>query len=81
MMYQDVDEAKSFRAEAPVLADRLWALQEHLGITTTPRYRTKEVSHLGWVKFKAIAEIFFGSRVFYRHKGPAFRGLSHGRCG
>jgi hypothetical protein len=25
------------------------------------------------VEFKAIAEIFFGSRVLYWHKGPAFR--------
>jgi hypothetical protein len=25
------------------------------------------------VEFKAIAEIFFRSRVLYRHKGPAFR--------
>jgi hypothetical protein len=25
------------------------------------------------VEFKAITEIFFGSRVLYRHKGPAFR--------
>jgi hypothetical protein len=25
------------------------------------------------VEFKAIIEIFFGSRVFCRHKGPAFR--------
>jgi hypothetical protein len=27
----------------------------------------------GWVEFKAIAEIFFGSRVLCQHKGPAFR--------
>jgi hypothetical protein len=25
------------------------------------------------VEFKAIIEIFFGSRILYRHKGPAFR--------
>jgi hypothetical protein len=25
------------------------------------------------MEFKAIAEIFFGSRVLCRHKGPAFR--------
>ena len=25
------------------------------------------------MEFKAIAEIFFGSRILYRHKGPAFR--------
>jgi hypothetical protein len=25
------------------------------------------------VEFKAIIEIFFGSRVLCRHKGPAFR--------
>jgi hypothetical protein len=62
-MYRDADEVESFGAEAPVLADRLRALLEHLGITTTPRYRIKEVPHLGRVEFKAIAEIFFGSRV------------------
>jgi hypothetical protein len=27
------------------------------------------------VEFKAIAEIFFGSRILCRHKGPAFRTL------
>jgi hypothetical protein len=64
---------ESFGVEAPVLIGRLRALLEHLGITTAPRYRIKEVPCPGQVEFKAIAEIFFGSRVLYRHKGPAFR--------
>jgi hypothetical protein len=72
-MYQDADEVESFGAEASVLAGRLRALLEHLGITTAPRYRIKEVPRSGRVEFKAIAEIFFGSRVLCRHKGPAFR--------
>jgi hypothetical protein len=72
-MYRDADEVESFRAESPILAGRLRALLEHLGITTAPRYRIKEVLHLGRVEFKAVAEIFFGSRVLCRHKGPAFR--------
>jgi hypothetical protein len=72
-MYWDVDEVESFGVEAPVLAGRLWALLEHLGITTTPRYRINEVPRLGRVEFKAIVEIFFRSRVICRHKGPAFR--------
>jgi hypothetical protein len=33
----------------------------------------KEVPRTGQVEFKAIAEIFFGSRILYRHKGLAFR--------
>jgi hypothetical protein len=74
-LYRDVDEVESFRAESPILAGRLQALLEHLGITTAPRYRIKEVPHLGRVEFKAIAEIFFGSRILCRHKGPAFRTL------
>jgi hypothetical protein len=53
---------ESFGAEAPVLAGRLRALLEHLGITTAPRYRIKEVPCSGRVEFKAIAEIFFRSR-------------------
>jgi hypothetical protein len=57
------DEVESFGAEAPVLAGRLRALLEHLGITTAPRYRIKEVLCSGRVEFRAIAEIFFGSRV------------------
>jgi hypothetical protein len=61
-MYWDADEVESFGAEAPVLAGRLRALLEHLGITTALRYR-----------IKAVAEIFFGSRVPCRHKGPALR--------
>jgi hypothetical protein len=72
-MYRDADEVESFRAEAPVLAGRLWALLEHVGITTAPRYRIMEVSRSGRVEFKAIAEIFFGSRVLCRNKGQAFR--------
>jgi hypothetical protein len=72
-MYSDADEVESFGIEAPVLAGRLQALLEHLGITTAPRYRIKEVPHSGRVGFKAIAEILFGSRVLCRHKGPTFR--------
>jgi hypothetical protein len=72
-MYRDADEVVSFRAESPILVGRLQALLEHLGITTAPRYRIKEVPRSGRVEFKAVAEIFFGSRVLCRHKGPAFR--------
>jgi hypothetical protein len=72
-MYRDADEVESFGAEALVLAGRLRALLEHLGITTAPRYRIKKVPRSGRVEFKAIAEIFFRSRVLCRHKGPAFR--------
>jgi hypothetical protein len=72
-MYRDADEVESFEDEAPVLAGRLRALLEHLGITTALRYRIKEVPRPGWVEFKAVVEIFFGSRVLCRHKGPAFR--------
>jgi hypothetical protein len=72
-MYRDADEVESFGAESPILVGRLQALLEHLGITTAPRYRIKEVPRSGQVEFKAIAEIFFGSRILYRHKGPAFR--------
>jgi hypothetical protein len=72
-MYRDADEVESFGIEAPVLIGRLRALLEHLGINTAPRYRIKEVPRSGRVEFKAIAEIFFGSRVLCRHKGPAFR--------
>jgi hypothetical protein len=72
-MYRDADEVQSLRAEAPVLTGRLRALLEHLGITTAPRYRIKELPRSGRVEFKAIVEIFFRSRVLCRHKGPAFR--------
>jgi hypothetical protein len=72
-MYRDADEVESFGVEDPILTDRLRALLEHLGITTAPRYKIKEVLRLGRVEFKAIAEIFFGSKVLCRHKGPAFR--------
>jgi hypothetical protein len=72
-MYRDADEVESFAAESPILTGRLRALLEHLGITTASRYRIKEVPHSGRVEFKAIVEIFFRSRILYRHKGPAFR--------
>jgi hypothetical protein len=72
-MYRDADEEESFRVESPILTGRLRALLEHLGITTAPRYSIKEVPRLGRVEFKVIAEIFFGSRILCRHKGPAFR--------
>jgi hypothetical protein len=72
-MYRDVNEVESFRAESPILAGKLQALLEHLGITTAPRYSIKEVPCSGQVEFKAIVEIFFGSRVLCQHKGLAFR--------
>jgi hypothetical protein len=72
-LFQDADEVESFEAESPILAGKLRALLEHLGITTAPRYRIKEVPHSGQVEFKAIAEIFFGSKILCRHKEPAFR--------
>jgi DNA-binding transcriptional LysR family regulator len=72
-MFRDADEVESFRAESLIHAGRLRALLEHLGITTAPRYRIKEVPHSGRVEFKAIAEIFFGSRILCRHKGLSFR--------
>jgi hypothetical protein len=62
-MYRDVDEVESLGIEALVLAGRLRALLEHLGITTAPRYRIKEVLRSGRVEFKAIVEIFFRSKV------------------
>jgi hypothetical protein len=72
-MDRDADEVESFGAESLILTSRLRALLEHLGITTAPRYRIKEVPRSRRVEFKAIAEIFFGSRILCRHKGPAFR--------
>jgi hypothetical protein len=72
-MYRDADKVESFWVEAPVLAGRLWTLLEHLGITTAPRYRIKEVPRSGRVEIKTIAKILFGSRVLCRHKGPASR--------
>jgi hypothetical protein len=72
-MYRDADEMESFGAESLILTGRLRALLEHLGITTAPRYRIMEVPCSGRVEFKAIAKIFFGSRVLCRHKGPDFR--------
>jgi hypothetical protein len=72
-MYRDADQMESFGAESLILAGRLRALLGHLGITTAPRYRIKEVPHSGRVEFKAIAEIFFRSRILCRHKGLSFR--------
>jgi hypothetical protein len=72
-MYRDADKVESFGAKAPIPTGRLRALLEHLGFTTTPRYKIKEILHPGWVEFKVVAEIFFRSRVLCRHKGLAFR--------
>jgi hypothetical protein len=72
-MYRDADEVETFGAESPILTSRLRALLEHLRINTAPRYRIKEVPRSWRVEFKAIAEIFLGSRVLCRHKGPAFK--------
>jgi hypothetical protein len=46
-LYRDADEVESFGAESPILTDRLRVLLEHLGITTAPRYRIKEVPRSG----------------------------------
>jgi hypothetical protein len=72
-MYRDADEVESFGAESLIITGRLRALLEHLGITTAPQYRIKEVLRSGRVEFKVIAEIFFRSRILCRHMGLAFR--------
>jgi hypothetical protein len=72
-MYRDADKVESFGAKSPILTDRLRDFLEHLGITTTPQYRIKEVPRSGRVEFKSIAESFFGSRILCQHKRPAFR--------
>jgi hypothetical protein len=46
-LYRDADEVESFVAESSILAGRLRVLLEHLGITTAPRYRIKEVLRSG----------------------------------
>jgi hypothetical protein len=46
-MYRDADEMESFGAKSPILTSRLRALLGHLGITTAPRYRIKEVPRSG----------------------------------
>jgi hypothetical protein len=58
-MYQDADEVESFEAESPILAGKLRALLEHLGITTAPRYRIKEVPRPGRVEL-VIACLMIG---------------------
>jgi hypothetical protein len=72
-LYRDADERESFDVVAPIPTGRLRARLGHLGITSTPRYRIKGVPRPDQVEFKAVAEIFFGSRVLCRHQGPAFR--------
>jgi hypothetical protein len=72
-MYRDADEVESFGVDSLILVGRLRALLEHLGVTTAPRYKIKEVPRPGQVEFKAITEIFFRSRILCRHKGPTFR--------
>jgi hypothetical protein len=52
-LYRDADEVESFGAKSLILTGRLRALLEHLGITTAPRYRIKEVPRSGRVEFKA----------------------------
>ena len=72
-LYRDAEEMESFGTEAPIPTGRLRALLGHLGITSAPRYRIKGVPRPGRTEFKAVAEIFSGSRIVSRHQGPAFR--------
>jgi hypothetical protein len=66
-LYKDAKEMESFRSKALVPTDRLHDLLGHMGLTSTPRYWIKGVPCPGRVEFKAIAEIFFRSRVLCRH--------------
>jgi hypothetical protein len=75
-MYRDADEVESFGAESPILTGRLRALLEHLGITTAPRYRIKEVPRLGRVEFKAITEIFLRIQDPLPTQGTSFQDFS-----
>jgi hypothetical protein len=47
-LYQDADEVESFGAESPILAGRLRALLEHLGITTAPGTGSRKSRVQGW---------------------------------
>jgi hypothetical protein len=69
MKDQDIEDEANEECPPPTDAED----EKMYRVTITPRYRIKEVPCLGWVEFKAIAEIFFGSKVLCRHKGPAFR--------
>jgi hypothetical protein len=72
-VYKDAEEMESFGAESPIPTGRLHVLQRDLGITSAPRYQIKGVPHPGRVEFKAITEIFSGSRVLCRHQVPSLR--------
>jgi hypothetical protein len=72
-LYRDAFERESFGGEAPILTGRLCALLLHLGITSAPRYKIKGVLCPRRVEFKAVANIFSGPRVLYRHQGTTFR--------
>jgi hypothetical protein len=72
-MYREAEEVQSFEIEALVPTGRLWAPLGHLGITTAPEFWMKRAPRPGRVEYRAIVEIFLGSRVVSRHTGPAFR--------
>jgi hypothetical protein len=69
-MYRDADEVESFGVEAPVLAGRLRALLEHLGITTAPRYRIKEVPRSGRWSSKPSQRFFSDPEFFADTREP-----------
>jgi hypothetical protein len=71
--YQDANEIKAARNEAPIPTGRLRDLFNHLNITTLLEFRIKRVPHRGQEEYKAIMEIFSGPNVPSHHKGPAFR--------
>jgi hypothetical protein len=53
-MYRDADEVESFGAKSPILAGRLRALLEHLGITTGPTFRTSRNDVVADAAWQAI---------------------------
>jgi hypothetical protein len=63
-IYRDADEVESFGAESLILAGRLRALLEHLGITTTP-----PVQDHGSPMFR-VGRVQGHRRDFLRIQGP-----------
>jgi hypothetical protein len=79
-MYRDADEVESFGVEAPVLAGWLRALLEHLGITTAPRYRIKEVPRLGVGGVQSHHRDFLWIQSPLPTQGASFQDLSQCCC-
>jgi hypothetical protein len=72
-VYHDAFEFRSYGDESPTIVSQLCSLLFHLNIIDALKFKIKRIPQPGRQEFRATVEIYNGSQMVRKHKGPAFR--------